>query len=176
MRRAVALEFRHGDARVPQKSDSPFDLYGTAINLLDTSQVDLWMDAVEESCARFDALGLPLGVIIIDTLSRCLPGVDEAAIDMSQAFVQLQRIGLRFGCLVMVLAHFGKAGEERGIRGWSGMDSNSDATITLEREQEDQELRTLTLAKVKNGRDGDRISFRRWRMWTLDLPTRMEKR
>ena len=98
-------------AQVPQRERLAIRPLRHAINLLDTSQVDLWMDAVEESCARFDALGLPLGVIIIDTLSRCLPGVDEnASPDMSRAFVQLQRIGLRFGCLVMVLAHFGKAG------------------------------------------------------------------
>lgn len=60
----------------------------------------------------------------------------------------------------LVVAPFGKAGPERGIRGWSGLDANSDATITVEREGEDHDLRTLTFAKVKNGADGGTLSFR----------------
>ena len=40
------------------------------------------------------------------------------------------------------------------------MDANSDATITLERDADDPELRTLTFAKVKNGVDGGKLAFR----------------
>jgi hypothetical protein len=98
---------------------------------------------------------------VFDTLSRCLPGVDENnSQGMSQAFVALKRICSVMGVLVVVLAHFGKAGEERGIRGWSGMDANSDATLTLERDTEDDDLRLLRLHKVKNGTAGLKIGFR----------------
>lgn len=144
-----------------RERDAPFDFYGHGVNLLDQASVDELMDAMDESVARFDEMESSLGLIVIDTLSRCIPGVDENnSQGMSAALLSLQRIGLRMNCLILVLAHFGKAGEERGIRGWSGMDANSDATITLERGDEDPDLRTLTLAKVKNGRDGIQMAFR----------------
>src|SRR5206468_4755718 len=97
----------------------------------------------------------------IDTLSRCLPGVEEnSSQGMSAAFTTLKRICSVTGALVLVVAHFGKAGEERGIRGWSGMDANSDATLTLERDAEDDDLRLVKLYKVKNGVAGSKIGFR----------------
>ena len=79
---------------------------------------------------------------------------------MSRAFAAIEHLQRATGVLVMVIAHFGKSGAERGIRGWSGFDANSDATITLERDVEDPDLRTITFAKVKNGVDGGKLSFR----------------
>ena len=141
--------------------DLPFDLMPDSLNLLDGQEVLSTIDIIEESVARFDEMDTQLGLIVIDTMARCLPGINEnESQGMSLGFQALDRIGRHFDCLVLVVAHFGKAGEERGIRGWSGMDSNSDATITLERDKEDPELRTLTLYKVKNGRDGNQVSFR----------------
>lgn len=142
-------------------SDTPFDFYGDEVNLLDPEDVSDLIENLRESDARFDELDEKrLGLIVIDTLSRCIPGVDENnSQDMSRAFKTLKHIGNELNALVLVLAHFGKSGEERGIRGWSGLDANSDATITLEREKDDPELRTLTFSKVKNGVDGGKLSF-----------------
>lgn len=140
--------------------DLAFDLIGEPVNLLDPESVTELIDGLRASKARFEDLGCPLGLVVFDTLSRCLPGVDENnSQDMSRAFTVLKRIGSYTGALTLVLAHFGKAGEERGIRGWSGMDANSDATITLERDKENDALRILTLSKVKNGPDGAQLSF-----------------
>ncbi len=149
-----------------RESDTAFDLYSQPVNLLDDDAVTGFLDALEATSYRFDALDCPLGMIVFDTLSRCIPGAAENdSGDMSRAFASLQRIGNETGALTLVLAHYGKAGEERGIRGWSGMDANSDATVTLERNADDTDLRTLTLAKVKNGRDGGQLAFR-----LIDVP------
>lgn len=140
---------------------TPFHLLDAEINLLDQRCVDKLIETLQTSAEAFDENEQRLGLIVFDTLSRCLPGVDENnSQGMSQAFVALKRICSVTGALVLVLAHFGKAGEERGIRGWSGMDANSDATLTLERSQDDDTLRLLKLHKVKNGMAGMKIGFR----------------
>lgn len=146
--------------------DAPFELYTQPINLLSERDVLDLCDGLEFTKQRFDAMGVPLGLVIIDTLSRCLPGVEEnSSTGMSQALRSLKEISDRTEALVLSVAHFGKSGEERGIRGWSGMDSGSDATLTLEKGEDDPELRVMTLSKVKNGRSGRKLAFR-----LLDIP------
>jgi hypothetical protein len=139
----------------------PFELVGQGLNLLDDGDVDDFRVSLRERAADMEADGEALGVVAFDTLSRCIPGVDENnSMDMSRAFGVLTDIAETMGILVIVLAHFGKSGADRGIRGWSGLDANSDATITVERDLEDQDLRTMIFAKVKNGVDGTRLAFR----------------
>lgn len=140
---------------------TPFHLLDTNLDLLDQSSTDELLEDLAESAEAFNSEGFPLGLIVIDTLSRCLPGVEEnSSQGMSKAFTTLKRICSVTGALVMVIAHFGKGGEDRGIRGWSGMDANSDATLTLERSEDDPDLRLVKLFKVKNGVAGGQIGFR----------------
>lgn len=140
---------------------TPFELIGQGLNLLDDGEVDDFIATVDGIGVRFADMDQALGTIVFDTLSRCIPGLDEnSSTDMSRAFQALERIAAATGALILVVAHFGKAGSDKGIRGWSGMDANSDATITLERDSDDPNLRTLTFAKVKNGMDGGQLSFR----------------
>jgi hypothetical protein len=142
-------------------SPTPFELIGQGMNLLDEGDVADLKATLADIAERFEAEGHPLGIVVLDTLSRCIPGVDEnSSTDMSRAFGALEEIEKATGALILVVAHFGKAGGDKGIRGWSGFDANSDATITLERDGDDPHLRTLTLAKVKNGIDGGKLSFR----------------
>ena len=141
--------------------DVPFGLIGAPVNLL--AEDDCAALAAElAGCAveYRETHGVNLGLVVVDTLSLCLPGADENNSEsMSRAVSRLQALAADLGCLVLVVAHFGKSGAERGIRGWGGQDANSDATLTLEREEDDATVRTVTLAKVKNGRDGARFSF-----------------
>lgn len=140
---------------------TPFHLLDIELDLLSQQSTDELIIDLKESAEAFQAEGFPLGLIVIDTLSRCLPGVEEnSSQGMSQAFTALKRVCSVTGALVLAIAHFGKAGEERGIRGWSGLDANSDATLTLERDQEDPDLRVIKLHKVKNGIAGGQIGFR----------------
>lgn len=142
-------------------SPVPFELIGQAPNLLDEGDAADLRATLAEIAADFADDGHELGVVVFDTLSRCAPGADEnSSGDMSRAFAVLAEIAESMGLLVIVVAHFGKAGADRGIRGWSGLDANSDATITVERDADDPDLRTLMFAKVKNGVDGGRLCFR----------------
>jgi hypothetical protein len=141
--------------------DTPFELIGQGLSLLDAGDVADLKATLADIAARFAVAGNGLGIVVLDTLSRCIPGVDEnSSTDMSRAFRALEEIEKATGALILVVAHFGKGGADKGIRGWSGLDANSDATITLERDADDPDLRTLTVAKVKNGIDGGKLSFR----------------
>ena len=150
-------------------SPIPFNLIGQPVNLLDGDDMADLRATLREVAAEMEATEQRLGIVVVDTLSRAIPGVDEnSSIDMSRAFAALAEIAEELGLLVVVVAHHGKSGADRGIRGWSGLDANSDATVTVERDAEDPNLRTLTLSKVKNGIDGSRLAFR---LETVELGT-----
>lgn len=139
----------------------PFELVAQGPDLLNKGQAADLQASLVEASGRFRQQGTRLGVVVLDTLSKTIPGVDEnSSTDMSSAFAVIEELARSIDALVLVIAHFGKSGGDKGIRGWSGLDANSDATITLEREPDDPSLRTLTIAKVKNGVDGGRLAFR----------------
>lgn len=140
---------------------TPFHFFDAAPNLLSQGDTDELLLDLQESAEAFEGEGIKLGLIVIDTFSRCLPGVEEnSSQGMSHAFTALKRICAVTGALVLVIAHFGKDGEDRGIRGWSGLDANSDATLTLVRNEDDPDLRVIKLYKVKNGVGGGTVAFR----------------
>lgn len=145
--------------RWPRQSYTPFALIGQPVDLNDGSSVDDLHGAIRDAVEEFSENGFALGAIVFDTLARCLPGADEnSGADMGRALQAIEGFGNTFECLTIVVAHHGKAGAGAGIRGWSGMGAAADAVITVVRDDETKE-RTLTLDKVKNGPDGDRIAF-----------------
>lgn len=134
---------------------------GGECNLLDRRYVDTLVESLLDSAEAFAENQIPLGLVVFDTLNAVSPGVDEdKSPGQGRVLQALKYISRRTGALVLVLAHFGKSGEERGIRGWSGMDAASDATLHLERSAEDPTLRTIGFSKVKNAPDGEQLSFR----------------
>lgn len=140
---------------------TPFELVSPGINLLDADQVADLKATLQDIGRDFSVMGSPLGVIVVDTLSKCIPGADEnSSTDMSMAVEVLEAIARESDALIIVVAHFGKGGSDKGIRGWSGLGFNADAVISVERDADDPEVSTLTLAKVKNGPDGEKLSFR----------------
>lgn len=142
----------------PRGSPTPFMLIGAAVALTDPDALADLVAALREAADRFAGQDLPLGLVVIDTLSRCLAGVEENCSEqMSLAFEALAELGRASGALVLVVAHHGKdAG--RGIRGWSGLDAAADATLSVTRDEESGQ-RSVTLTKIKNGPDGAAVVF-----------------
>lgn len=137
-----------------------FELIGQTPDLRKPDDMAALLATISEAKQRFEQSGSHLGVVVIDTLSRAIPGADEnSSADMSAAYEALEQLSRDTGALVLVVAHFGKGGSDRGIRGWSGLDANSDATIVVERDKDEPERRTVTLDKVKNGVDGGTLTF-----------------
>jgi hypothetical protein len=149
--------------RYPRGSESytPFTLLPCKVNLLDDDHVAELIAELQDLAEEYATQDMSLGLVVLDTLSKCMPGADEnTSADGSRAVAALERIQAELDCFVLAVAHHGKAGADNGIRGWSGFDAASDATITVTRDPENPQARTLTLSKVKNGEDGHQVAFR----------------
>lgn len=143
----------------PRGSYTPFTFFGQRVDLLNEDEVDQFIAELQDLAALYEENGFPLGLVIIDTFARCIPGAEEnSSQQMSLGLDALDRIAREVGCLVLAIAHHGKDGT-KGVRGWSGLNAGSDATITVERDEITPDLRKITLSKVKNGRDGEVFAF-----------------
>lgn len=142
----------------PRSSYTPFRAIKHPVNLLLDEDVEDLIAEIRDIEAIFREDGFDLGLIVFDTFSACLPGGEEnTSKDGSLALGNMGRIGREFGSLVTGIAHHGKDAA-KGMRGWSGFHAGADNVITLEKDETTKD-RTITLTKVKNGIDGERIGF-----------------
>ena len=112
-------------------------------------------DLVELAAAIADELE-PGGVVIIDTLNRAAPGIDEnSSKDMGTIIEASKRLQERLQGLVVLVAHTGKD-TSKGLRGHSSLIAALDAAIEVRR---DGDIRAWEAAKVKDGRDGASHAF-----------------
>jgi hypothetical protein len=157
--RARVRAWRVSKAR-DRSSPMPFRLVAQVVNLLDPTDVDDFTASVILQREEMIAEGHELGVICFDTFSCSIPGTDEnSSADMSRATEALKALSAELGCLVVVVAHFGKSGATGGIRGWSGLGYNADGIIVLELDEDNPDLRHMRFDKVKNGIAGARLDF-----------------
>jgi putative DNA primase/helicase len=159
--RIKAFRATKGSRAAEEGRRLPFKLVPQAVNLLDPGDVE---DFIVSSRGIADDMllqfGVELGLVCFDTFSCCIPGGDENnGADMSRALEGLYSISRDLDCLVVVVAHFGKSGTTGGIRGWSGLGYNADGIVTIERDEDDAELRHVAFQKVKNGPGGGRMDF-----------------
>lgn len=101
----------------------------------------------------------PLALVVIDTWSTATPGANEnASEDVSRALRAIQRIqdATRAGVLVV---HHKNAGGEKP-RGHTSLYANADTALEVIRDEENPDQRTLRVAKVKDGEDGEKIGFK----------------
>jgi hypothetical protein len=137
-----------------------FQLIPQAPDLRDAEKIADLLAAIADAALELDADGTPLGLIIIDTLSKSSPGADQnSSADMGLVMSSLARISSETGAMVVVVAHTPKD-ESRGIAGWYGQFAGADVVIMTSRDPDEPGLRTATLSKVKNGQDGQRLAFR----------------
>ena len=95
-------------------------------------------------------------MVIIDTLNRATPGMDEnSSVDMGVVISAATEIQQATEGIVLIVAHTGKDGT-KGVRGHSSLIPAIDTSIRIERSGE---KRTLILEKNKEGEDGIRRSF-----------------
>jgi hypothetical protein len=96
------------------------------------------------------------GVVIIDTLNRAAPGLDEnSSQDMGRILAGMKRLQEITGGLVVIVHHTGKDAS-KGLRGHSSLFAALDGAIEVERNAVG---RTWSAAKVKDGEDGKRVAF-----------------
>jgi len=120
------------------------------VSLLNEKDAPELAKAIHES----EAAG---GVVIIDTLNRAAPGMDEnASGDMGKVIAMVKGLQSALGGLVMLVHHTGKDAT-KGMRGHSSLIAALDAAIEVTRSGDQ---RSWQVAKSKDGEDGKAHPFR----------------
>lgn len=107
--------------------------------------------------AAVKAANMGGGVLILDTLNRAAPGLDENdSRGMGEVITSLKAIQTELGGLVLVAHHSGKD-PLRGLRGHSSLLAAMDAVVEVSRQEDRREWR---LMKSKDGSDDKAHPFR----------------
>ncbi len=136
--------------------DAEFALITAAPNLgVATGDTTALVQAIRVQSLR---LGWKPGVVVLDTLARVIPGVDEnSAKEIGRFVANAETIGRELRCLVLAVHHQGK-NAEAGMRGSSALHGAADAEWSI---SIDGGVRTVRLSKLKEGADD--------LAWTFDL-------
>ena len=112
--------------------------------------------AEPEQVEELGAILPPGGVVIVDTLNRAAPGMDEnSSQDMGRILAGMKRLQEITGGLVLAVHHPGKDAS-KGLRGHSSLHAALDGAIEVERIAIG---RYWSAAKVKDGEDGKQVAF-----------------
>lgn len=96
-------------------------------------------------------------LVIVDTLARATPGLDEnAGKDMGAALARCTRVRDATGAMILLVHHSGKDAS-RGARGWSGLKGAADVEIEVRRI--DGHSREAKITKLKDGQ-GEGTAYR----------------
>ena len=113
------------------------------------------VEAITQTAQGFDD---PVGLIVIDTLAQVLNGGSDVTMeDMGAVLANAREIERATGALVLLVHHSGHAEKDR-MRGHSSLHAAADAVLSVKADPETK-LRTISLAKLKDGEAGTSWSF-----------------
>lgn len=146
-RRAQAWMKRYGDgyAAVPA-----FAVIPGPVDILHPERDALAIvNAARKAAER---CGLPVRLVIVDTLAAASPGTKEDSEDFGKAIHNLKVIGDDLKCALLVVHHSGKdAG--KGARGHSSLEAALDINIEVTEESGTREARIPVVRKLRDGRE-----------------------
>ncbi|GMR20198.1 MAG: hypothetical protein BMS9Abin36_0793 [Gammaproteobacteria bacterium] len=120
----------------------PLGIITKGINLLDQEAVAELLGELEQIA---EEAGLPLALVVFDTLSRSIPGGDEnSPRDMTSAIHAADMIRDRLGAATLFVHHSGKD-STKGARGHSALFAAADTVIAINDH----------IATVEKSRDGE---------------------
>jgi AAA domain len=139
--RIKAMQIR---GKLPQ--DAPFFLCFAPVNLLDPKHPQ----AVSEMIQNISkGAGIPVRLVIIDTLARAMAGGDEnSGMDMGKAVATIDAVRASTGAHVMLIHHSGKD-TAKGARGHSCLRAAIDTEIEVIH-PEGEKYRTATIVKQRD--------------------------
>jgi hypothetical protein len=134
--------------------DIPFYLIRQTINFMAEADVDKLLRTVLDITNK---LGEPPVMIMVDTVSRVLPGADEnLQKDMTLFISACDRVREVFGSTVAGFHHTSRNGN---LRGSTVFDGAGDALLSITRE-EGSEIGEMLAKKIKSAPDGWKQNFR----------------
>lgn len=115
---------------------------------------DAGVSTIIDAASRLaKAAGLPVALIVIDTLARALAGDNEnEAGAVSSVINQAARIASKTGAAVLIIHHPGKDAD-RGMRGSSSLFADADFVLRIDGEK-GLKAKLLTVEKSKDGEEG----------------------
>ncbi|MEN3791835.1 AAA family ATPase [Fulvimarina sp. MAC3] len=139
----------------------PFVMMPRAIDLFskDNKSIDLIGDAMTEIQER---AGLPVRLIVLDTLSRMMHGgVDSEPRDMKIFLEHVEALRQATGAHILIIHHTGKE-TDRGMRGSSMLRDFADTVLAIEapKEEDTDHLHWIKVDKQKDGEDGGKYRAR----------------
>lgn len=139
-------EHRMGEAR---EGRTPMAIITRGCNLLNAVEVEALL---LELRAIATEVGMPVALVIFDTLSRSIPGGDEnRSEDMTRVIAAADAIRDELAATCLIVHHSGKDGS-RGARGHSSLFGASDTVISVIE-------RVATVEKSRDGTQGDQFPF-----------------
>lgn len=118
------------------------------------------LEVVQDALAEIkDAIGEPVGLIVLDTLSRMMPGgVDSEPRDVKLFLENAERLRVETGAHIMIIHHSGKD-TDRGMRGSSMLRDYADTVIEIKGGEGESTSFRATIQKQKDGEDGREYRF-----------------
>jgi hypothetical protein len=104
-------------------------------------------------------VGVPVRLIVIDTLRRAMPGKSEnEQKDVSIVVDNCEALARAFGCLVILVHHSPRSDDQRGS-GSNAIDAAADLMWSVVRPDEARRSATATVVRYKDGEEGDTWTF-----------------
>jgi hypothetical protein len=127
----------------------PFRLIRRNLNFMNPGDVAKLAKTVQKAIAKN---GAPFKMVVVDTISRVIPGADENLQKDMTLFIQAcDLIRQAFGCMVLGVHHTSKGGDMRGSSAFKGA---ADTILQLTRTEDDEPgCGTMFAAKIKAARD-----------------------
>lgn len=147
MRQAAWIE--HHDA----PRTLPYAVLPTAVDLSAAGAVRQMVTTVLEAAA---GIGEAPGLVIVDTLARCLMGDENTSLDMGRFIAGCDTIRTETKATILVIHHAGKD-LTRGARGHSSLRAAADTELLIEGHMNP---RSLSVKKQRDLELGDPMGFR----------------
>lgn len=143
-------------------NSDPFALIHQSINFMEEADVDRLLRTVQQVASK---VGPPV-LVVVDTVSRVLPGAEENLQKDMTIFVRAcDRVREAFGTTVLGVHHTARTGN---MRGSTVLEGAGDFIFGIERE-EGHEAGVMTAKKIKAAEDGWKQNFRLRKTPTGDL-------
>lgn len=153
---------KHGLSSV----DAPFKLLPVAVHMLDPANVEKLKRTIDQVREEVD---FEIGVVVIDTVSRAIPGQDENSQEAMSLFVDAcAEIQNHCGGVVIGIHHSGKDAD-RGMRGSTVLLGGCDTAIRVAKEEDH------TVLSVEKQKDGEEIEDVHFKMEVVDITSGLGK-
>ena len=141
--------------KIPEEEEIPFILLPAKVDLF--SKEGDTAAFIDECKIHEMAMGCPLHLIVIDTLSKASAGAEEnSGKDMGTILDNIDRIRNATGAHVQLVHHMNADGKK--LRGHTSIRADVDQVITISND-ETTKIKSAHMTKLKDDEDGGTIQF-----------------